>query len=26
VIVALMQTVARHPEHRPARTLLELAA
>ena len=26
VVVALMRTVARHPEHRPARTLLELAA
>jgi putative nucleotidyltransferase with HDIG domain len=26
VVVALMQTVAKHPEHRPARTLLELAA
>jgi putative nucleotidyltransferase with HDIG domain len=26
VVVALMQTVARHPEHRPARALLELAA
>ena len=26
VVVALMHTVAKHPEHRPARTLLELAA
>ena len=26
VVEALMDTVAKHPEHRPARTLLELAA
>jgi putative nucleotidyltransferase with HDIG domain len=26
VVVALLETVARHPEHRPARALLELAA
>src|SRR4051794_5530428 len=26
VVVALVRTVAQHPEHRPARTLLELAA
>jgi polar amino acid transport system substrate-binding protein len=26
VVMALMRTVAEHPEHRPARTLLELAA
>jgi putative nucleotidyltransferase with HDIG domain len=26
VVVALLRTVAKHPEHRPARTLLELAA
>jgi putative nucleotidyltransferase with HDIG domain len=26
VVAALMQTVAKHPEYRPARTLLELAA
>jgi hypothetical protein len=26
VVAALLRTVAEHPEHRPARTLLELAA
>ncbi|MGZ6645762.1 MAG: HD-GYP domain-containing protein, partial [Solirubrobacteraceae bacterium] len=26
VVAALVETVAEHPEHRPARTLLELAA
>ena len=26
VVVALLETVAKHPEHRPARALLELAA
>jgi putative nucleotidyltransferase with HDIG domain len=26
VVMALLRTVAKHPEHRPARTLLELAA